>query len=276
MPIWSSLSSALVIREPWIDLILSGRKTWEMRSKSTRLRGPIALVRQGSGTIVGVARIVDSLPELSRQDYARTIDHHAIPAAMHDRVIASGWVHPWVLADVRTLARPVPYRHKNGAVVTVSLEREVVAAVLAQLSDAPEEAPPLPDVERVPSRPVRIAPAVPRPAPSSDTGAAEGIPVVVRLSGGNIRNNHISLRTAIGVVPADGIGGGNRSNAARPFRVTFEPGRTIETDVAGDKAILRERAAVGDFFAHSGAQEGDRVELSRIGPRHLRVRLIPR
>ncbi|MBD8246954.1 ASCH domain-containing protein [Xanthomonas campestris] len=42
----------LVIDEPWISLILSGQKTWEMRSRATSIRGRIALIKKGSGTEV--------------------------------------------------------------------------------------------------------------------------------------------------------------------------------------------------------------------------------
>lgn len=66
------ITSALIIREPWIGLILDGRKTWEMRSHATTKRGVIGLIRQGSGLIVGTARIVDSLPALTRANY---MDH---------------------------------------------------------------------------------------------------------------------------------------------------------------------------------------------------------
>jgi hypothetical protein len=38
----------LVIDKPWIDLILDGKKTWEMRSTLTKKRGKIALIRKGS------------------------------------------------------------------------------------------------------------------------------------------------------------------------------------------------------------------------------------
>jgi hypothetical protein len=40
----------LVIDEPWISLIISGEKTWEMRSRNTVVRGRIALIRKGSKT----------------------------------------------------------------------------------------------------------------------------------------------------------------------------------------------------------------------------------
>jgi len=37
--------NGLIIREPWISHILSGAKTWEMRTTPTRYRGPIGLIR---------------------------------------------------------------------------------------------------------------------------------------------------------------------------------------------------------------------------------------
>jgi hypothetical protein len=54
----------LVIREPWIDMILDGAKTWELRTQRTTVRGEIALIRKGTGQIEGVAHLVDSLPQL--------------------------------------------------------------------------------------------------------------------------------------------------------------------------------------------------------------------
>ena len=35
----NSITKALIVDQPWIDLILSGRKTWEMRGTSTSFRG---------------------------------------------------------------------------------------------------------------------------------------------------------------------------------------------------------------------------------------------
>jgi hypothetical protein len=53
----------LIIKEPWISLILSRKKTWELRSRDTRVRGRIALIRKGSGTVIGVAELVRHLAQ---------------------------------------------------------------------------------------------------------------------------------------------------------------------------------------------------------------------
>ena len=65
------IDRALLVRTPHVDRILAGRKTWEIRGSRTAVRGPIGLVKSGSGLIVGTCDLVDvigplTLPELKR------------------------------------------------------------------------------------------------------------------------------------------------------------------------------------------------------------------
>ncbi len=127
-----------------------------------------------------------------------------------------------------------------------------------------------------------------RPIPSSPPAVrsagppARALPVrgepasaIVQLTGGNIRNGHIYLRRARHLLPDDVISGPN-AEAAAPSQliVTFEPGPTITTDVAGDKMILRQRGPVREFFADAAAREGDDVIIERTGPYSLRIALL--
>lgn len=123
----------LIIREPWIGKILAGEKSWEMRSKATSVRGEIALIRKGSGMVVGTAKLTDCLPPLTRENYLDFRDRHAIPPEMLDEVFDNDWVRPWVLADVRPLVDPVPYRHGSGPVIFVSLEDSVAMEITRQI-----------------------------------------------------------------------------------------------------------------------------------------------
>jgi len=127
---------ALVIREPWIDLILEGKKTWELRTKPTSIRGRIALIRQGSGEIEGLANLVDVLPSLRPEDLADSIPFHSVPASRHHEVAANNWLTPWVLVDAKRLAAPVPYTHPSGAVTWVDLEASTSSAVERGLLNA--------------------------------------------------------------------------------------------------------------------------------------------
>jgi ASCH domain len=114
-------SQGLVIREPFIGLVLAGRKTWEMRSRSTRIRGPIALIRSGSGLVVGTAQLIGCGKELGADELRATSDRHCIPLERIEQVIASRWVVPWELRDAQPLAQPIPSEHPPGAVTWVTL-----------------------------------------------------------------------------------------------------------------------------------------------------------
>jgi hypothetical protein len=123
---------ALIIDEPWIGLILKGEKIWEMRKKTCHQRGQIALIRKGSGHVVGVATLVDSLaPLMDRESYAATERFHRIPPDRQERAFADGWRTPWVLSNACGLRRPVPYSHPSGAVIWVNLAPEVVSQIEA-------------------------------------------------------------------------------------------------------------------------------------------------
>ncbi len=123
----------LVIDEPWVTLIASGAKTWEMRSRNTLVRGRIALIRKWSKTIVGVADLVATLPKLSRSALHASVHKHRVPASE----IGEDFKHStaWVLERARPLREPVPYRHPPGAVIWVNLDPEVAAMVEEQLAD---------------------------------------------------------------------------------------------------------------------------------------------
>lgn len=151
---------ALIIREPWIGLILAGRKDWEMRSRPTLIRGTIGLIRQGTGLVVATADLADCLEPLDAASFAAARDRHAIPADRDAEVLAAGWVHPWVLRNIRPLSVPVVAGQKEGAVTWVTLSDDAAR----QLGGAPtaetvqSSRPPMPK-EALPPRAAPIAAA---------------------------------------------------------------------------------------------------------------------
>jgi hypothetical protein len=130
----------LLIREPWISKILAGIKTLEMRPMATRIRGEVALIRGGSGLVVGTANLIDSLPPLKPDNYMGYVDRHSVPPEMLSEVITRRWFHPWVLADVHRLATPVPYKHGSGPVTFVILDASVSDAIRRQTGSSHDDA----------------------------------------------------------------------------------------------------------------------------------------
>jgi len=124
---------ALIIREPWIDRILAGDKTWEMRSRTWKHTGPLALIRAGSKQVVGMARMVNCRTAITDAvEFAKAERFHAILPSEQADAFRAGWTTPWVLAEMRRLDRPVPYAHTS-QVDRVNLQPDEAAKVLAQL-----------------------------------------------------------------------------------------------------------------------------------------------
>lgn len=122
---------ALLIRRPWIDMILDGGKTWEIRGARTSVRGRIGLIASRSGTVVGVCDLVDCVGPLTAEEF-RT---NAKKAGMRPSDATLGYyrqTYAWVLKNPRRLERPVPYQHPSGAVIWVKLDSAVEKKVKLQ------------------------------------------------------------------------------------------------------------------------------------------------
>lgn len=263
----------LIIDEPWITKILSGSKTWEMRKTACHQTGTIALIRKGSGHIVGTAEISGSLSPLANAaDYAAAEPRHGIPPDRQGRAFEDGWRTPWVLGNARALATPVSYDHPSGAVIWVNLAEPVVSAIRAQIGV--EAVQPVartaltnetPDAAAQPKPLIRRTDPVPTPAEAPSVPVSDGSVRLITVTQGNINNGHIYL--PLDMFPADAIGGNNKTLAAgRSLTIRFRPGQVISTDIDRSKRILRNRGATRDFLERAGLKAGDQVRLIRTAP----------
>lgn len=126
------ITKGLIIADPWIGYILDGTKDWEMRSSGASHRGWFALIRKGSGAIYGIARLIEVGAPLSPTEMVATFGHHRIPEQMIRSGEVTKWNTPWKLADVCRSGRPIPYRHKSGAVTWVELDDAAIDGVASQ------------------------------------------------------------------------------------------------------------------------------------------------
>lgn len=115
------IMDGLMIKRPWIDLILSGKKTWEIRGSNTEKRGAIALIESGSKHIVGIARLVKVRGPLELSDYVHYKSYHlATPDELSE--LPYPHTYAWELADAEPLLEPVKYEHPLGAITWVNLK----------------------------------------------------------------------------------------------------------------------------------------------------------
>lgn len=127
------ITHGLIIDTPWIGKILAGDKVWEMRSQHTNKRGMIALIQKGTKRIVGVANIYDSQGPIGAEALGTYSDYHCIPSQIYEAG-SYKWHYAWKLKDVQVLTELVPYIHKSGAVIWVSLDNESRDKLAKQLA----------------------------------------------------------------------------------------------------------------------------------------------
>jgi len=104
-----SVDRCLIIKKKWIDLILSGEKTWEIRGHNTTVRGEIGLIESGSGLVVGECRLIDGSKEC--------FNRHRVEN--WKEVVKYKDPHAWVLKNAKRYKKPCPYVHPKGAVIWV-------------------------------------------------------------------------------------------------------------------------------------------------------------
>jgi len=110
----------LIIHEHWLNKILEGSKTWELRGRNTKIRGKIALIQSGSGKIHGTCALVDALGPLSLDELMANVTKHQVPREYMGNVTKRyKKVYAWVMRDAEHLSKPIPYDHPKGAVVWV-------------------------------------------------------------------------------------------------------------------------------------------------------------
>lgn len=122
----------LIVADPWISHILTGTKTWEMRSERASYRGAIALIRKGTGSVVGLANLVDVLGPFTKDELSVSFGYHRVPIEQFVIGEQLRWNVAWVLRDAETLLRPVPYKHQSGAVKWVNLPAATARAISAE------------------------------------------------------------------------------------------------------------------------------------------------
>jgi hypothetical protein len=114
----------LIIKSPYIEMILEGKKTWEIRGNKTTKRGKIALIKSGSKTVVGYCHLVDVVGPLTVAEYCSAEKLHRGDCRDARRYgLYYNKTYAWVLTDIKKLKKPIPYTHPNGAVIWVKLKK---------------------------------------------------------------------------------------------------------------------------------------------------------
>lgn len=112
------LSTALIVKAPWTDLILDRKKTWEIRNQPTNIRGFVKLAESGTGKLVGQVRIADCI-KIRQSEFPKYVKKHRV-ANLKD-VLGYRRIYAWVIKDAVRYVQPPAYEHPPGAIIWVRL-----------------------------------------------------------------------------------------------------------------------------------------------------------
>lgn len=111
------MDRALIIKKKWSDRILDNRKTIEMRSTKTHIRGKVGIIESGTGLIVGEVEIIGCGELLTEEAALLLTPFHQV----EDLELLKKWRYAWLLARAKRYENPVPYKHPKGAVIWVKI-----------------------------------------------------------------------------------------------------------------------------------------------------------
>lgn len=107
----------LVIKSPYIDLILSGKKKWEIRGSNTNIRGKIALIKSGSGLIYGEVELV-GCKEITLEEYK---EYYLELYGKKTEKLPYKRTYAWIVVNPIIYREPKKYSHPRGAVIWINL-----------------------------------------------------------------------------------------------------------------------------------------------------------
>ena len=112
-----SAPRVLKIKPRWLKLIVEGKKTWEIRNNGLKQLGPVHLSSSGTTDIVATCTI-SSCVRLTSGIFNENMAKHCL----------SSWCevkyknpYAWVLTNLSRVDPPLKYKHKDGAVIFISL-----------------------------------------------------------------------------------------------------------------------------------------------------------
>ena len=109
----------LIIKKQWLDLILSGEKTLEIRGHDTKkLNEPIYLLESGSHRVKAEC-VIESTYPISCSDWSEERENHCVDIACCALKKRYKTPYAWVLSNVKPIEDIWHYDHPKGAVIWV-------------------------------------------------------------------------------------------------------------------------------------------------------------
>ncbi|MEZ0321801.1 MULTISPECIES: ASCH domain-containing protein [unclassified Thermus] len=109
----------LIVREPYASFIVDGRKTWEIRKRQTRHRGPLGIIT--GGYLIGQADLLDVQGPFTVEELLAHPEKHLAEEAFLRAYAGEQPLYAWVLHNAFRYEKPLLIPKKPGRVMFVDL-----------------------------------------------------------------------------------------------------------------------------------------------------------
>lgn len=108
-----------ILHKKWLDLIIDGKKTLEIRGSNTNKQGEkIYLLESGSGRIKAEC-IIEATYPISCSDWSEERENHCVNISYTELKKRYKNPYAWVLAEIKPIEDIWYYKHPKGAVTWV-------------------------------------------------------------------------------------------------------------------------------------------------------------
>lgn len=109
----------LIIKKKWLDLIVDGKKTIEIRGSDTNKQNEtIYLLESGTHRVVETV-VISATHHISCSDWSEEREKHCVDISYADLKKRYKTTYAWVLTDVEPIEDVWFYDHPQGAVIWV-------------------------------------------------------------------------------------------------------------------------------------------------------------
>ena len=91
----ATIDRLLVVADPWAILLVSGVKTWELRTTSSKIRGRVGIAEKGTGTVIGTVEFVNVHGPFSPTEIAAYEYLHRVPESLVDDYSGPKGLYAW-------------------------------------------------------------------------------------------------------------------------------------------------------------------------------------
>ena len=109
----------LIIKKKWLDLIVNGKKTIEIRGSDTKKQGEKIYLLEGGTNKIAATAVISSTYPISCSDWSEERENHCVDISYAELKKRYKNPYAWVLSEIKPIEDILYYDYPKGAIIWV-------------------------------------------------------------------------------------------------------------------------------------------------------------